>query len=241
MTLVDFCLLAAAAARLLHGCWGGVCRVLLLPALRNAQGTHWNTGGAASQGHPVALPASCTPNIPGGLRSAIRVPVPAQPHVLSAGPPSPAHGAQRDQVHRAGRGERPSAGEQGIPGAGGGGEGSGWPPQSRLALVCPQFLQLRKSVVLTSNFAKSVVNLADMVRGGPWKEFVPGGVVPGRVNPWHLMGLSLGGFIPKGLIPSGFIPGEKVYPQSWWGLSLGVVLEGTVPSSWWICSQGVCL
>lgn len=54
------------------------------------------------------------------------------------------------------------------------------------------------------------------------------------------MGLSLGGFIPKGLILSGFILGEKVYPQSWWGLSLVVVLEGTVPSSWWICSQGVC-
>lgn len=104
--------------------------------------------------------------------------------------------------------------------------------------MCLQFLQLRKSVVLTSNFAKSVVNLADMVRGGSWKEFVPG-----RVNPWHLMVLSLGDFIP--------LHSQGIYPQwaySWRedlspilvGLSLGgVILEGTVPSSW-ICSQGVC-
>lgn len=34
-------------------------------------------------------------------------------------------------------------------------------------LCSPKFLQLRRSVVLTSNFAKSVVNLADMVSVGP--------------------------------------------------------------------------
>lgn len=66
----------------------------------------------------------------------------------------------------------------GFPGLAGAVRGRSGRPQSHLALVCPQFLQLRKSVVLTSNFAKSVVNLADMVREGPWKEFVPGGDRP---------------------------------------------------------------
>ncbi|KAJ7424847.1 disintegrin and metalloproteinase domain-containing protein 11 [Pitangus sulphuratus] len=52
----------------------------------------------------------------------------------------------------------------GVPGAGRGGEGSGWPPPNPAwPSVSPQFLQLRKSVVLTSNFAKTVVNLADMI------------------------------------------------------------------------------
>lgn len=105
LILADFCRLAVGAARLSRGCEGRVCRVLLLPGLGDVQGTHWKTGGAASQDHPVAVPALCIPNIPDGVRSPVRVLVPAQPRVPTAGPPSPAHGAQRDQVHRAGRGE----------------------------------------------------------------------------------------------------------------------------------------
>lgn len=83
-----------------------------------------------------------------------------------------------------------------------------WPP-----VPTPrQFLQLRKSVVLTSNFAKSVVNLADMVRragpggagsggGWPWGccpwgwPWTLGGSFPGR---WSPLGLSLeGGGCPQ--------------------------------------------
>lgn len=104
--------------------------------------------------------------------------------------------------------------------------------------MCPQFLQLRKSVVLTSNFAKSVVNLADMVRGSPWKEFVPGRLIPAS-DGFVLWGLHSPSFprdlspvvlfLERGFVPcpGGFVPG-------------GVILEGTVPSSWWICTQGVC-
>lgn len=51
-------------------------------------------------------------------------------------------------------------------------------------LCSPQFLQLRKSVVLTSNFAKSVVNLADMVSAGlspAGSSLAPCGFVPSTV------------------------------------------------------------
>lgn len=88
--------------------------------------------------------------------------------------------------------------------------------------MCPQFLQLRKSVVLTSNFAKSVVNLADMVRGDlggicPW------GLSPGEIFPWG--GLSLGGIFSLvelslgGICPWGLSLG-RVNPQHLMGLSL---------------------
>lgn len=73
-------------------------------------------------------------------------------------------------------------------------------------LVPPQFLQLRKSVVLTSNFAKSVVNLADMVRGfgsrGGWS---PGDLSPRGLSP-ALVGLSPGGWPLVGLSMEGLVP-----------------------------------
>lgn len=80
----------------------------------------------------------------------------------------------------------------GGPGAGGVG-GQGGPPGPTWPLVPPQFLQLRKSVVLTSNFAKSVVNLADMVRG-----FVPGG---GGCLWGRLSSPAPGGFVPGRFVP----------------------------------------
>lgn len=55
-----------------------------------------------------------------------------------------------------------------------------WPP-----VPTPrQFLQLRKSVVLTSNFAKSVVNLADMVRRAGPGGAGSGGGCPRGCCPW---------------------------------------------------------
>lgn len=84
--------------------------------------------------------------------------------LLLAGATSPAHGSQRDQVHRAGGGERPSAGKHRA--ERNRAERAAWAGCSPPHLRSPQFLQLRKSVVLTSNFAKSVVNLADMVSTG---------------------------------------------------------------------------
>lgn len=75
--------------------------------------------------------------------------------------------------------------------------GQGGPPGPTWPLVPRQFLQLRKSVVLTSNFAKSVVNLADMVRGD---------------CPWGAWGLSLGEVVPRESSPEpgGFVPGRFV-------------------------------
>ncbi|NWI02685.1 ADA11 protein, partial [Tichodroma muraria] len=100
----------------------------------HGQGTHWNTGGAVSQDHPVALPSLCIPNTPGEARSPSWVLVPAQPRV-----PLQVRRAQHT-VHSETK-------------------------YIELAVVNDHqlFLQLRKSVVLTSNFAKSVVNLADMI------------------------------------------------------------------------------
>lgn len=115
--------------------------------------------------------------------------------------------------------------------------GSGWPPPSQPGpWLPPQFLQFRKSVVLTSNFAKSVVNLADMVREG-WLlgGFVPKGLVPGTWEggclwgvhsqdvsprwacPWR-WGMSP---VPGGFVPDGFVSWRRFGPQDLVGLSLG--------------------
>lgn len=96
-------------------------------------GTHWQDTGlgmlrsagdtaAHPQAHPDGSSSLCTPNTPGGSQAATRgvtaLSLSLGGRILTLrshpGPPSPAHGSQRDQVHRAGRGERPSAGKRGV-------------------------------------------------------------------------------------------------------------------------------
>lgn len=99
---------AMGAARLVCGCWGCVGRMLL-----QAQGCPGDP--ANTRGDPGGFPAPCIPSIPHGQpqrgsQSPIAGAGWADLPDLScglppAGPPSPAHGSQRDQVHRAGRGE----------------------------------------------------------------------------------------------------------------------------------------
>lgn len=158
----------------------------LPPGLRDVQGSQQNTGGAASQEQPAALPAPCIPNIAGVRRG--QEPQPGSS--ASSGFPLQVRRAQHT-VHSETKyielavvndHQLVSRGFPGLRGRRGVGLA---PPNPTWPLVCPQFLQLRKSVVLTSNFAKSVVNLADMVRGES----------PEGICPWE--GLSLGGLIPS--------------------------------------------
>lgn len=126
--------------RLCHGCSrAGAWTCSLLRMLGDVLGTHWQCRrGSTTEPTQAAAPTPTHPKYPskgvekplrwgwagGSWRSRL------SRGLSPAGTPSPAHGSQRDQVHRAGGGERPPAGKhRGGPGpVGGGGGGFGVAP-----------------------------------------------------------------------------------------------------------------
>lgn len=141
-----------------------------------------------------------------------------------AGSPSPAHGPQRDQVHRAGGGERPPAGKRGVGGPGDDavGRGDQGAPQPNLASCAypppvPAAPQVRGSH-----------QQLRQVRGQPGRHGETGW-------PWGglaLAGTGSGGGWPRGCCPWGWpwtLGGS--FPGRW--SPLGLSLEGGgCPQCW---------